>query len=218
MQIYTPEDNRTILQTLLPEAIIRCYDFFDERELLRLLSWADVVSIGSGLGTSDKARRILQTTLENVQVPCVVDADGLNLLAEHTRYLGKLPHENFVFTPHMKEMSRVTRRPVEELKRNRLDVLAQFTGEYRVTCVLKDARTCVCRQGEHPFVNLSATRRWQRPEAAMCWQESSQGSWPRGCPALTARVLAYTCTGLRGTRPGRRRAYTVCWQEIWQTR
>ena len=37
VQIYTPEDNRTILQTLLPEAIIRCYDFFDERELLRLL-------------------------------------------------------------------------------------------------------------------------------------------------------------------------------------
>src|SRR5699024_8709823 len=84
VQIYTPEENRTILQTLLPEAIIRCYDFFDERELLRLLDWADVVSIGSGLGTSDKSRRILQTTLENVHVPCVVDADGLNLLAEHS--------------------------------------------------------------------------------------------------------------------------------------
>lgn len=155
VQIYTPEENRIVLQTLLPEAIIRCYDFFDEKELLRLLDWADVVSIGSGLGTSDKSRRILQTTLENVRVPCVVDADGLNLLAEHSRYLAKLPHENFVFTPHMKEMSRLVKKPVDELKKNKLEILDQFTGKYRVTCVLKDARTCIGRQGDHPFVNLS---------------------------------------------------------------
>lgn len=155
VQIYTPEENRMILQTLLPEAIIRCYDFFDEREMLRLLDWADVVSIGSGLGTSDKARRILLTTLENVQVPCVVDADALNLVAEHSRYLNRLPHENFIFTPHMKEMSRIVKKPVEELKRNRMEILSQFTGQNGITCVLKDARTCISRQGEHPFVNLS---------------------------------------------------------------
>lgn len=155
VQIYTPEENRMILQTLLPEAVIRCYDFFDEREMLRLLDWADVVSIGSGLGTSDKARRILLTTLENVQVPCVVDADALNLVAEHSRYLNRLPHENFIFTPHMKEMSRMVKKPVEELKRNRMEILSQFTGQNGITCVLKDARTCISRQGEHPFVNLS---------------------------------------------------------------
>lgn len=198
VQIYTPQDNRTILQTLLPEAIIRCYDFFDERELLRLLSWADVVSIGSGLGTSDKARRILQTTLENVQVPCVVDADGLNLLAEHTRYLGKLPHENFVFTPHMKEMSRVTRRPVEELKRNRLDVLAQFTGEYRVTCVLKDARTCVCRQGEHPFVNLSGNAAMAKAGSGDVLAGVITGLLAQGMSCFDSAVLGVYLHGLAG--------------------
>lgn len=198
VQIYTPEENRTILQTLLPEAIIRCYDFFDERELLRLLDWADVVSIGSGLGTSDKSRRILQTTLENVQVPCVVDADGLNLLAEHSRYLDRLPHENFVFTPHMKEMSRIVRRTVEELQRDRMEILSQFTGENRVTCVLKDARTCVCRQGEHPFVNLSGNAAMAKAGSGDVLAGVITGLLAQGIPCFDGAVLGVYLHGLAG--------------------
>ena len=198
VQIYTPEENRTILQTLLPEAIIRCYDFFDERELLRLLDWADVVSIGSGLGTSDKSRRILQTTLENVQVPCVVDADGLNLLAEHSRYLDRLPHENFVFTPHMKEMSRIVRRTVEELQRDRMEILSQFTGENRVTCVLKDARTCVCRQGEHPFVNLSGNAAMAKAGSGDVLAGVITGLLAQGMPCFDGAVLGVYLHGLAG--------------------
>ena len=198
VQIYTPEENRTILQTLLPEAIIRCYDFFDERELLRLLDWADVVSIGSGLGTSDKSRRILQTTLENVQVPCVVDADGLNLLAEHSRYLDRLPHENFVFTPHMKEMSRIVRRTVEELQRDRMEILSQFTGENRVTCVLKDARTCVCRQGEHPFVNLSGNAAMAKAGSGDVLAGVIIGLLAQGMPCFDGAVLGVYLHGLAG--------------------
>ena len=198
VQIYTPEENRTILQTLLPEAIIRCYDFFDERELLRLLDWADVVSIGSGLGTSDKSRRILQTTLENVHVPCVVDADGLNLLAEHSRYLDRLPHENFVFTPHMKEMSRIVRRTVEELQRDRMEILSQFTGENRVTCVLKDARTCVCRQGEHPFVNLSGNAAMAKAGSGDVLAGVITGLLAQGMPCFDGAVLGVYLHGLAG--------------------
>ena len=198
VQIYTPEENRTILQTLLPEAIIRGYDFFDERELLRLLNWADVVSIGSGLGTSDKSRRILQTTLENVQVPCVVDADGLNLLAEHSRYLSRLPHDHFVFTPHMREMSRIVKKPVEELQRNRMEVLTQFTGETRVTCVLKDARTCICKQGEHPYVNLSGNAAMAKAGSGDVLAGVITGLIAQGMPCFEGAVLGVYLHGLAG--------------------
>lgn len=198
VQIYTPEENRTILQTLLPEAIIRCYDFFDEKELLRLLSWADVVSIGSGLGTSDKSRRILQTTLENVQVPCVVDADGLNLLAEHSRYLSRLPHDHFVFTPHMKEMSRIVKKPVEELQRNRMEILTQFTGEARITCVLKDARTCICRQGEHPYVNLSGNAAMAKAGSGDVLAGVITGLIAQGMTCFDGAVLGVYLHGLAG--------------------
>ncbi len=35
VRIYTPKDNREILQTLLPEAIITAYDEFNKEEVLK---------------------------------------------------------------------------------------------------------------------------------------------------------------------------------------
>ena len=155
VQIYTVEENRQVLQQLLPEAIITTYEFFDENELLKLLKWADAVAIGSGLGTSDKSRKILRTVLENVTVPCVIDADGLNLIAENPKYMKYLHNGGFILTPHMKEMSRISDYTVSELKDNKKERLAEFVNKYPVTCVMKDARTFVGKKDTHMYVNLS---------------------------------------------------------------
>lgn len=50
VQIYTEESNRTILQQLLPEAIVSTYTEYEEEKLQSLLKWADVICIGCGLG------------------------------------------------------------------------------------------------------------------------------------------------------------------------
>ncbi len=64
VQIYTAEENRTVLQELLPEAIISCYNETagkpDDKELEKLIQWADVICIGCGLGTSVFASRLLK--------------------------------------------------------------------------------------------------------------------------------------------------------------
>ena len=60
------------------------------------------------MGTSEKSKKILKTTLENLSVPCLIDADGLNLIAEHRKYMDRIPHDHLIITPHMKEMSRLT--------------------------------------------------------------------------------------------------------------
>ncbi len=57
VQIYTPEENREIVQQLLPEAVLSCYNGYDEKKLDELLNWADVVCIGCGLGTDRQAEK-----------------------------------------------------------------------------------------------------------------------------------------------------------------
>ena len=59
VQIYTHEENRVILQQLLPEAIITTYDTFDSEQLEKLIQWADLIGIGCGLGKSDTAERVM---------------------------------------------------------------------------------------------------------------------------------------------------------------
>lgn len=154
VQIYTAQENRAILQQLLPEAVISCYQEYDEDKLARLLDWADVVCIGCGLGTGETSERILRSTLNKVSVPCIIDADGLNLLARETDLLEKM-HTPVILTPHMKEMSRLTGYSVNELTDRRLEILRGFTEKYPAVCVLKDSRTFVKERGRHPFFNLA---------------------------------------------------------------
>lgn len=154
VQIYTAKDNRPILQELIPEAIIATYDRYDENKLEELLQWADVVCIGCGLGVHKTSEAILTYTITNVSVPCVVDADGLNILARHKELLEQ-EGGPVILTPHMKEMAGLLDCSVKELKENRMEKLSAFTEEFGYVCALKDSRTVVSRRGRQKFVNTA---------------------------------------------------------------
>lgn len=154
VQIYTEESNRAILQQLLPEAIISAYEQYEPEQLKSLLKWADVVCIGCGLGQNRISESLLKGTLRNGSVPCVVDADGINLLACHPELLEetRMP---LVLTPHMKEMSGMLGCSVTELQESRLSRIDAFVEKYPVVCALKDSRTIVAQKGRQRFVNTA---------------------------------------------------------------
>ena len=142
VRIYTAEENRTILQSRIPEAVLSTYtgNRPDVAQLTEALSWADVVVIGPGLGTGEAAHTLVRHTLEDAAVPVVVDADALNIIAEDTQILLR-PHTELVLTPHMGEMARLTGDSIAYLKANILPAAEEFARTYHVICVLKDART-----------------------------------------------------------------------------
>lgn len=154
VQIYTDEVNRAVLQELLPEAIISVYSEYEERTLQKLLCWANVVCIGCGLGQSEVSAKILEYTLKNCKVPCVVDADGLNLLSQKMELLKECTCE-MILTPHMKEMSLLLKRSVSEITKKRMELIEQFVETYPVICVLKDARTLVAEKEKPMFLNTA---------------------------------------------------------------
>lgn len=154
VQIYTHEDNRVIIQKSLPEAIVSTYTDYNEEQLKQLLEWADVVGIGCGLGMSDVADKLVRNTLQYADIPCVVDADALNLIANDITML-KNKEQPIVVTPHMKEMARLLSCSVKELQNQKMEYLERFVNQYLVTCVLKDARTLVSNDKENVFLNLT---------------------------------------------------------------
>lgn len=158
VQIYTSEDNRIILQQLLPEAIITTYEDYEESKLLELVSWADTICIGSGIGLSDVSRKILKTIIFSSEVPCVIDADGLNILAKHMWYLKKKKHDQYILTPHMKEMSRLIGMDVLSIKENRKSVMDTFTNSCGITCVLKDSVTAICDNRNRMVINTTGNQ------------------------------------------------------------
>ena len=79
VKVMTAEENRMILQSTVPEAILSTYNSkLDEQQVIDELKWADAVVIGPGIGTDRTSQRLVRIVLKNCVVPFVVDADALN--------------------------------------------------------------------------------------------------------------------------------------------
>ena len=154
VHIYTAKENRVVLQTLLPEAIISTYTSFDEEEIIELLNWSDVTCIGCGLGTEETSDKILKCVLNNNNNPLVIDADGINMLNNKMDIVNNSKYP-VILTPHMMEMSRLTDISVKDIKEDRFNIIDSFTTNNQVVCALKDARTVVSKEKKHYFVNTS---------------------------------------------------------------
>lgn len=186
------------MQTLLPEAIVTTYDNYEKEEVLKFLEWADTICIGSGMGKTTVAAQILRTVLEQVLVPCVIDADGINLLAEHPEYQSWLKGGFFVLTPHMKEMSRLLGRSVKEIKTNRFEILETYTEEQEITCVLKDSRTLVSADGKRTYLNLSGNNALAKGGAGDVLAGMIAGFAVQGVSVYEAAVLGVYVHGRCG--------------------
>ena len=164
VKVFTPDENRLIVQEKLPEAILATYDAKEAekdpenfaRKIARETEWADVIVLGPGIGMEDYARCMVENVLKDAYVPIILDADALNLAAEYRELTGYFT-ENIIVTPHMKEMSRLTGIQIEEMKENPVRTAREFADQYGVVCVLKDAATVIAGRDGRTFVNGSGT-------------------------------------------------------------
>lgn len=155
VKIYTHESNRVILQSQLPEAVMKTYDDYEGvlSCIEDAMKWASVIAVGPGLGVDTISERMLYELLMNAEVPLVVDADALNILSDNMELLNTAAVP-MVITPHMMEMSRLIRKSIPEIRENRFELAKQFARKMQVTLVLKDARSIITDGGEKIYMNL----------------------------------------------------------------
>lgn len=162
VKIFTIEENRTILQSGLPEAIIATYDPEEAeadtaafKELLKKqCEWASVIVLGPGLGREPYVKNLVEEVLTNAYVPIILDADGLGAIADHPDLTGYFT-ENIIVTPHLGEMARLTGSSVEAIKKNLIAAAREYADRFGITCVLKDAVTIGALKDQRTYVNSS---------------------------------------------------------------
>jgi NAD(P)H-hydrate epimerase len=149
-----------ILGTTLPEAVLIPLSAkgstFSRTALLPLkeaLKKADALLMGSGLGISDDVRFLVRELLSAAQIPVVLDADGINLIADDIEFLKEVKAD-LILTPHPGEMSRLTGKTVAEIESDRIGIAREFAKEYGVTLVLKGANTVISDKEGNVRVNI----------------------------------------------------------------
>ncbi len=108
-------------------------------DLSEMMARATVIAIGPGLGHDDWAQALLMLALGS-DLPLVVDADALNLLAEYPDG----SHSNWVITPHPGEAARLLGSTTEEVNRDRFAAVERLHRHYGGVALLKGAGSLVC--------------------------------------------------------------------------
>lgn len=199
VSVYTPESNRIILQSLLPEAVMGTYpDGEPDMDRLRQeMAGCQTLVLGPGLGQSKAAKTIVRTVTAEAACPLILDADALNILSEHPEWLAacRVPA---VITPHIKELSRLTGHNIQYIKKNLVQVCEDFSVQNGVICIAKDARTMIVDGSETIYVNTTGNNGMSTGGSGDVLTGVIAGLLVQGLPLPAAARLGVWLHGLAG--------------------
>ncbi len=161
-----------------------------------------VLAIGPGLSQHPETVGLVhQLVNENQQqklgLRMVIDADGLNALAQATDLISLLGTET-VLTPHPGEMARLTNIPGSTLESNRIDTAEEFTNRYGVTLVLKGAPTITADPNGNIWINSTGNPGMATAGMGDVLTGIIAGLMAQNVPSGTAAVLGVYLHGLAG--------------------
>jgi hydroxyethylthiazole kinase-like uncharacterized protein yjeF len=133
--IATHPSHAAFLNMARPELMVSGVSM--ENELEALLAKATVLALGPGLGSDLWAHEIFTQAIGST-LPMLIDADGLNLLAQNPR---KVP--NSILTPHPAEAGRLLGTSTAQIQSSRIESARLIASQYDAVVVLKGCGTVV---------------------------------------------------------------------------
>ena len=113
-----------------------------EKAIEELVASRDVVALGPGLDQDPETVDLVRRLVAGIDLPLVIDADGLNALVDH---LDRLHHRRAatVLTPHPGEAARLLKCTAGELNADRVAAARALAHKAKAVVILKGARTVI---------------------------------------------------------------------------
>jgi ADP-dependent NAD(P)H-hydrate dehydratase / NAD(P)H-hydrate epimerase len=145
--VATKPEHVAAMNIMQPE--LMCHGVKTKKDLLPLLAKANVVAIGPGLGQSEWAKQLLEVVIA-AELPLVVDADALNLLAQKPK-----THKNWILTPHPGEAARMLKIDSKAIQADRFQAVRDIKNKYGGICILKGAGSIVLDEAGTPLICMA---------------------------------------------------------------
>lgn len=162
LKLIVPESLNQILKMSIPEVVTiplpemrkGVYGINHIHTIIDTCKGAQVIGIGPGCGETPELAETIHQLLETLEIPMVIDADGLNVLAKNKSWLKNIKGQ-VVLTPHIGEMSRLTGLPVEDILKNPVQVAQTYSKAWHAVVVLKDSRTVIATPEGRTYLNVT---------------------------------------------------------------
>ena len=122
--------------------------------ILEYAKTCSAVLIGPGLGQSGDLRQVVAALIEGLDCPIILDADGLNLIANSIDILQKAKH-TVIVTPHPAEMGRLLHCSVTEVQLDRIATAKKLADRCKNTVVVLKGAGTVVATAEHASINMT---------------------------------------------------------------
>lgn len=143
VELMTEPLSETDEKTISSEALERA---------LTLLEGKDALLIGPGISTNKSTSQFIMSLLPKINLPVVIDADGLNILSANLEILKFFP-KPAVLTPHPGEFARLVHLSTREVLERKLDLIPEFSVKYGVYLMLKSYKTLISTPEGKVFIN-----------------------------------------------------------------
>lgn len=148
--VHTPARNNDILQISVPEAILSPGAGADILTDSLSSEGYEAVAIGPGIGTEPATALAFIEQVRHTHVPLVIDADGLNILADHKGWMQQIP-AGCILTPHPLEMRRMGNHSVDSY--STLHEALEMAARLQCHILLKGHFTAICTPEGKVFFN-----------------------------------------------------------------
>ena len=120
----------------------------------KMLAQVSSVVIGPGLGLRPEGKELLKEVLSHFHGPLVLDADALNLIADHGLHDFLIARKgSTVLTPHPGEMARLLGVPKDQVVANPVYAVQQAVKKTHSVVLLKGAATLISSPDEKLYLN-----------------------------------------------------------------
>ena len=194
--VHTPLCNNDILQVSVPEAILQ-HDaedtFFSHNADTEDF---DAVAIGPGIGQNEDTAIALMSQIRRTQCPMVLDADALNILAQHKTWLNQLPAD-LIMTPHPAEFDRLVGR-VSNGSHDRLAKARKMAEDQKAYIILKGHYSALCCPDGETVINSTGNAGMATAGSGDVLTGIITGLLARGYTRRAACILGMYLHGLAG--------------------
>ncbi|MCD6562716.1 MAG: NAD(P)H-hydrate dehydratase [Thermoproteales archaeon] len=128
---------------------------FEERnKILKFVEMSDIVIIGPGLSLNTDTQKLILWLIKEIDKPLIIDGDGLTAVSRDVNIVRNRRQET-VLTPHLGEMSRITKLNIQDIEEDKIGVLRKTVHEMKHVIVLKGAHTLIGYPNGKVFINMS---------------------------------------------------------------
>jgi ADP-dependent NAD(P)H-hydrate dehydratase / NAD(P)H-hydrate epimerase len=154
VRLVSAEEALTAARQHWPEAVVAVADPSAPEHTIEAAGRVQAWAAGPGMGTGDDAAGLLAAVLAT-DLPVLVDADGITILAQHRNLLRRSAPT--LITPHAGELARITGADRQDIEARRLEHATAAAAELGVTVLLKGSTTVIAEPDGAVLVNSTGS-------------------------------------------------------------